>query len=86
MSYNGCNSLYVKLYTYAIHATHVIQSQLCKNNYCAILMQLVCNYNGNIIFMLLFIDPSKSDTWHYGDFYISTKGVLVCQVISLDFE
>jgi hypothetical protein len=80
MNYNGCNSLYVKLYTYA---THAIQLQLCTNNYHAILMQLVCNYNGKIIFMLPFIDPSKFDMWHYGDFYITTKGVHVRPMISL---
>jgi hypothetical protein len=80
MNYNGCNSLYVKLYTYV---THAIQLQLCRNNYYAILMQLACNYNGNIIFMLPFIDPSKFDMWHYRNFYITTKGVTIRQVISL---
>jgi hypothetical protein len=48
--------LYVKPYTYAIH---VIQLQLCRNNYYAIIMQTFCNYHGNIMLMLLFIDPSK---------------------------
>jgi len=38
---NECYSPYVKPYTYTIHAIHAIQLQLCKNNYYAILMQLV---------------------------------------------
>jgi hypothetical protein len=86
MSYNGCNSLYVKLYTYATHATRAIQLQLCTNNYYVVQLQLVCKYSGDIIFMLLFIDSSKFDMWHYGDFYITTKGVPVRLGISLDFE
>ncbi len=42
MNCNRCNSPYVKLYTYVAHATHL---QLFNNYYCAILMQLVYNYN-----------------------------------------
>jgi hypothetical protein len=30
-------------------------------------MQLIYNYHGNIMLTLLFINPSKFDTWHYGD-------------------
>ncbi len=47
-------------------AIHVIQLQLRKNNYCVILMHLVCNYHGNIMLMSFFIDISKFNTWHYG--------------------
>jgi hypothetical protein len=47
MSYKGCNSLDMKLYTYAIHA---ILLQLCKNNYYGTLMQLDWNYHGNVTF------------------------------------
>ncbi len=66
MSYNICNSPYVKpLYTYTIHAT---QLQACKNNYYATQMQIVYNYHGNIMLTLLFINPSNFNTWHYGDF------------------
>ncbi len=67
MSCNGCNPQYVKLYTYVIHA---IQLQICRNNYCATLMQLICNYNSNVMLMLFFIDPSKFDTWRYMDFWV----------------
>jgi hypothetical protein len=56
MNCNGCNSPYVKSHTYASCAT---QLQLFRNNYCATLMQLVCNYHGNVMLMLLFINPSK---------------------------
>jgi hypothetical protein len=67
MNYNRCNPPYVKLYTCAIHA---IQLWLCKNSCCVILMQLVYNYNGNIMLTIFFVDPSKFDMWHYGDFWM----------------
>jgi hypothetical protein len=35
-----------------------------------ILMQLVYNYHGNVMLMLLFISPSKFDMWHYVDFWV----------------
>ncbi len=35
------------------------------------LMQLVCNYYGNIMLMSFFIDLSKFNTWHYGDFWVN---------------
>jgi hypothetical protein len=54
-------------YTYS---TCAIQLQLCKNNYCAILMQLIYNYHGNVMLMLLLISPSKFNMWHYGDFWV----------------
>jgi hypothetical protein len=54
-------------YTYA---TCAIWLQLSKNNYCAISMQLVYIYHGDVMLMLLFISPSKSDMWHYGDFWV----------------
>jgi hypothetical protein len=63
MSYNECNSPYVEPYMYEIHAT---QLQLCKNNYCATLMQLVCNYCCNVMLMLIFIHPS---IMNFIDFY-----------------
>jgi hypothetical protein len=65
MSCNKCNSLYVKPYAYVTCASHL---QPCGNNCYANLMQLICNYHGNVIMM--FIDPSKSNTWHYGDFWV----------------
>jgi len=66
MNCNKCNALYnVKLYTYVIHVT---QMQLCRYNYCATLIQLVCNYHSNVMLTSLFIDPSKFDTWPCGDF------------------
>jgi hypothetical protein len=52
---------------YAIYATKL---QLCKNNYYVILIHWICNYNGNVMLMLFFIDPSKFDMWHYGDFWV----------------
>jgi hypothetical protein len=64
MSWNEYNSLYMKLYTYAN------QLQLCKNNYNANLMQLVCNHHGNVMLMLLFINPSKFNMWHYEGFWV----------------
>jgi hypothetical protein len=60
-----CNSLYVKPYAYATCASHL---QLCGNNYYVSLMQLISNYHGNI--MMTFINPSKSNTWHYGNFWV----------------
>jgi hypothetical protein len=48
------NSTYVKPYTYVIY---VIQLQICRNNSCVILMQLVCNYNGNVMLTSFFINP-----------------------------
>jgi len=43
-------------------------SQLCKNNYCVTLIQLICNYHGNVMLTSFFINPSKFDTWHYEEF------------------
>jgi len=63
MNCNRCNSLHVKPYTYA---TYVTQLQLCMKNYCAILMQLVWNFNGNVVLILFFIHQSNSETWHCG--------------------
>jgi hypothetical protein len=34
-------------------------------------MQLVCNYHGNIMLMSFFIDLSKFNRWHYGDFWMN---------------
>jgi hypothetical protein len=45
-----------------------IQLQLCKNNYYAISMQLVCNYCHNVNMMLLFIDSSKFNIILWGFF------------------
>jgi hypothetical protein len=67
MNWNGCNSAYGKLCTYATHAT---QLQLCRSNYCTILVQIDCNYNGNVMLALFSINPSKSNTLHYWDFCI----------------
>jgi hypothetical protein len=35
------------------------------------LMQLICNYHGDINLTSIFIDPLKFDTWHYGDFLVN---------------
>jgi hypothetical protein len=67
MSFNRCNSVYVKPFT---HLTRANQLQLCKNNYYVIIIQLVCNYHGNVMLTSFFINPSKYDTWHYGDFLV----------------
>jgi hypothetical protein len=66
-NYNRYNSSYMKPYTYAICITHL---QLCRNNYCVTLIQLICNYRGNVMLTSFFIDPSKFDTWHYEDFWV----------------
>jgi hypothetical protein len=58
MSSNRCNSPYVKLYTYTTCAT---QLQLSRNNYCVILLQLICNYHGNVM-LILFHQSIKF--WH----------------------
>jgi hypothetical protein len=52
---------------------HAIQLQLCKNNYFATLMQLVCDYHGIVMMMSIFINPSKFDMWHYGIFWVILK-------------
>ncbi len=72
MSYNECNSPYVEPYMYEIHAT---QLQLCKNNYCATLMQLVCNYCCNVMLMLIFIHPS---IMNFIDFYCNLFAAYKC--------
>jgi hypothetical protein len=64
-SCNKCNSLYVEPCAYTTCASHL---QLCGNNYYASLMQLICNYHGNV--MMTFINSSKSNTWHYGNFWV----------------
>jgi hypothetical protein len=67
MNSNGCNSPHVKPYTYATCAT---QLQLCKNNYCVTLMQLICKYHVNIMVTSFLIYQSKFDTWHYVEFWV----------------
>jgi hypothetical protein len=63
-----CNLFYVKSCTYATLAT---QLQLWRNNYYVTLMQSVCNYHGNVMLTSFFINPSKSNTWHYGGFWMN---------------
>lgn len=64
MSFNEYNSLYVKLYTYAT------QLQMCKNKFCIIIMQLVCNYYSNIIFHW-FIKIWHMALWEFfNDFFL----------------
>jgi hypothetical protein len=76
MSYMNCNkfnSPYVEPYMYAIDATSL---QLCKNNYCVIAMQPICNYDYNIMLTLLFIHPSMN---FFVDFHcnsLATIGVM----------
>jgi hypothetical protein len=69
--------MYVKLYTYATHAT---QLELCRNNCNVTLMQLVCNYHGNIMLTSFFIGPSKFDTWHYGIFGWNFFKILISSI------
>jgi len=40
-------------------------------------MQLICNYNGNFMLTLFFIDPSKSNMWHYGKFLVIFFDILI---------
>jgi hypothetical protein len=78
--------MYVKPYTYVIY---VIQLQLCRNNYCVILMQLVCNYNGNVTLTSFFINPSKFDMWQalwqfLGENYCLHLGEILISIIHYD--
>jgi hypothetical protein len=56
LSCNGCNSPYVKLYTYA---TCVIQLHQYQNNYCVTLMRLVYNCHGNVMLFVIFHQSIK---------------------------
>jgi hypothetical protein len=60
------NCIQITLY----HLICAIQFQLCRNNYYIIIMQLVCNYYGSVMLTSFFINPSKFDSWHYGDFWM----------------
>ncbi len=42
--------------------------QLNYNYVSTTTMDFVCNYNDNVMLMLLSIDLSKFDMWHYGNF------------------
>jgi hypothetical protein len=53
LQFNVCETIYI-----------YVQFVQFSYNYCVALMQLVCNYHDNV----LFIDLIKLDTWHYGDF------------------
>jgi hypothetical protein len=79
-SCNRCNSPYMKPYTYAIRTTH---SQSCKNNYFVTLIQLICNYHGNVMLTSFFINPSKFDTWHYEEFWVIFLEILISTIIMI---
>ncbi len=76
-----CNLSYVKSCTYATLAT---QLQLWRNNYYVTLMQLVCNYYGNVMLTSFFINPSKSNTWHYGGFWMNFFFLILMSTIHYD--
>jgi hypothetical protein len=58
MNYNDCNLSHMKPHT---STTHAIQLQLCRINYHATPMQLICNYCWNVILTLFCFHPSIND-------------------------
>jgi hypothetical protein len=50
-----------------------VQLHMQLSYYYATLMQLICNYHGDIMLMLTFIDPSTFDMWYYEDFWVILK-------------
>jgi len=47
-----------------------VQLHMQLSYYYVKLMQLVCNYHGDIMLMLPFIDPSRFDMWYYENFWV----------------
>jgi hypothetical protein len=52
---------------FTVHTVQRIttQLQLCHNNSFSTTMQLLYDYNRNVMLTLFFIHPSKFNTWHY---------------------
>jgi hypothetical protein len=73
-----------------LHEFQQMQLNVCENihiqlvqlkyNYCVTIMQLVCNYHGNVMLTSFFINPSKYDTWHYGDFLVCFFEILISTI------